>query len=58
MSVIRELGLYLCSKDGSNDALSPVVHGVIVLSINIQYRTQSRPYYKDSQLKVHSLSQL
>ena len=39
MSVTRELGLYLCSQDGSNSALSPVVHGDIALSINTQYNT-------------------
>ena len=40
MSVTRELGLCLCSADGSNGALSPEVHGDIAPSINIQYNTR------------------
>ena len=27
----------MCGQDGSNSALSPVVHGDIVLSVNTQY---------------------
>ena len=37
MSVTRKLGLYLYSQDGSNSALSSVVHGDIVPSINKLY---------------------
>ena len=42
MSVTREFELDLCSRDGSNDTLSPVVQGNIMLSINIQYRSKTR----------------
>ena len=49
MSVNRELGLHLCSCDGSNSTLSPVVSGDIYFFICIYtqrniskcYRTQS-----------------
>ena len=34
MSVTRELGLYLCSQDGSNSAFSPVVLTIKFTIIN------------------------